>query len=150
MALTLRLPAEDESALHELAASLGLLPIDLVRASVRGLLTAAKAGGGKITLPLHVRTSYEESHWARVAQAMDDAAQEFGKKESEALKALAVRMLFYARAANLPKQEVESALITLHPALTGTNEEMIAQIEEGLWEQRDIARQERAGKRGAK
>jgi hypothetical protein len=56
--------------LKSLAENMGLMPIDLVRAAVKGLLSASKSNNGKVELPLHVRTKKEEAAWAYVCNAV--------------------------------------------------------------------------------
>jgi hypothetical protein len=81
MALTLRLPEDDEKQLKLLAESVGLMPIDLVRAAVKGLLIAAKSNQGKIELPLHVRTKAEEAAWASICRELTHVANEIPADE---------------------------------------------------------------------
>ena len=54
MALTLRLPPEDEAALKRLSESYRILQIDLIRMAVGALIESANKNNGRITLPICV------------------------------------------------------------------------------------------------
>ncbi len=110
MALTLRLPEDDEKQLKLLAESVGLMPIDLVRAAVKGLLIAAKSNKGKVELPLHVRTKEEEAAWAQICRELTHVANQIPPDEYlvGSFLHLVDLMDTYAATASMP-QKVEKS-----------------------------------------
>lgn len=70
--LAVRLKAEEKAEIENLAESLGLLPADIIRQSVRAVLDAAKNDAGEIRLPIKVRTFAED----RARAALNDSVSE--------------------------------------------------------------------------
>jgi hypothetical protein len=71
MATSIRIPEEDRASLIALGEEIGLLPADIIRAAIKAVLKAAKSNGGKLELPLHVRTKEEEMVWRKALSKID-------------------------------------------------------------------------------
>ena len=152
--LAFRLDTEQKREIEKLSAQFGLLPADIVRAAVQAVLVAVKANGGKIELPLHVRTRAEEDTWKVIARKVLAVSNEFTESkpgEDEALKELLLFLLAYAEQAKLHTNQIKSGIVDMHRDIDGkTTDEILLKIEMYAQMEQSIERQEKTGKRGLK